>query len=49
MSEIVSPSAYSSAEIRLEEFLDLEQFPIHDLTHPKRAALVKNCRLDLNK
>ena len=49
MSEIVPPSAYSSAEIRLEEFLDLEQFPIHDLTHPKRAALVKNCRLDLNK
>jgi len=35
MSEIVSPSAYSAAEIHLEEFLDLEQFPIHDLTHPK--------------
>ena len=49
MSEIVAHSAYSAAEIRLEEFLDLEQFPIHDLTHPKRAALVKDCRLDLKK
>ena len=49
MSEIVPPSAYSSAEIRLEEFLDLEQFPIHDLTHPKRAEMVKDCRLDLKK
>ena len=44
MSEIVSPSAYSATEIHLEEFLDLEQFPIHDLTHPKRAVLVKDCR-----
>ena len=49
MSEIVAPSAYSAAEICLDEFLDLEQFPIHDLTHPKRTALVKDCRLDLKK
>lgn len=49
MSEIVAHSAYSAAEIRLDEFLDLEQFPIHDLTHPKRAAMVKECRLDLKK
>ena len=49
MSEIVAHSAYSAAEIRLEEFLDLGQFPIHDLTHPKRAEMVKDCRLDLKK
>ena len=30
MSEIVAYSAYSASEIRLDEFLDLEQFPIHD-------------------
>ncbi len=38
MSEIITPSAYSSAEIRLDEFIDLEKFPIHDLTNPNRAS-----------
>ncbi len=47
MSEINVPSAYSSAEIRLDEFIDLEKFPIHDLTNPNRASLVEDCHLDI--
>ncbi len=49
MSEINVPSAYSSAEIRLDEFIDLEKFPIHDLTNPNRASLVEDCHLDIKK
>lgn len=41
------PSAYASAEIRLEEFVDLNCFPIHDLNSPRRAELVAKCRADL--
>ena len=41
------PSAFAAAEIRLEEFIDLQQFPIHDLTHPARNDLVAACRRDL--
>ena len=41
------PSAYAALEIRLEEFIDLDQFPIHDLTSPVRRALVEQCRADL--
>ena len=41
------PSAFAAAEIRLDEFIDLDQFPVHDLTNPKRDALVEQCRADL--
>jgi hypothetical protein len=30
----VGPSAFCSAEIRLDELIDLDKFPIHDLTSP---------------
>ena len=49
MSVISAPSAFSANEIQLEDFLDLERFPIHDLTSKKRAALVADCRKDLEK
>ena len=44
-----TPSAFSALEIRLEDFVDLEQFPIHDLTSDKRHQLVKSCQQDLEK
>jgi len=49
MSLALTPSAFSANEIRLEDFLDLEKFPIHDLTSDKRAALVAQSRKDLDK
>ncbi|MGE4594996.1 MAG: hypothetical protein AAEF23_05710 [Gammaproteobacteria bacterium] len=49
MSVISTPSAFSAHEIRLEDFLDLERFPIHDLTCEKRAKLVAQCRQSLEK
>jgi hypothetical protein len=49
MKKIISPSAFSSFEIRLDEFIDLEEFPIHDLTNPRRELLVNDCRKDLEK
>ena len=49
MSVISAPSAFIANEIQLEDFLDLERFPIHDLTSKKRAALVADCRKDLEK
>lgn len=56
MSELVNfdsyrapapPTAFSAAEIRLEDFIDLDEFPIHDLASPKRQSLVDQCRADL--
>ncbi len=44
----IGPSAFAAAEIRLEDFIDLKQFPIHDLQSPKRRALVEACRHDLS-
>jgi len=41
------PSAYAAAEINLSEFVDLEQFPIHDLDHPRRKELVASARQGL--
>lgn len=41
------PSAFAAAEIRLENFINLEQFPIHDIANPRRAVLVEQCRRDL--
>jgi hypothetical protein len=41
------PTAFSAEEIRLEDFIDLENFPIHDLTSPVRQELVEKCRQDL--
>ena len=41
------PSAFAAAEIRLEDFINLEQFPIHDMANPKRTELVEQCRKDL--
>jgi hypothetical protein len=49
MPVISTPSAFSAHEIRLEDFLDLERFPIHDLTSEKRAKLVAQCRQNLEK
>ena len=49
MTKNASPSAFSSFEIRLDEFIDLEEFPIHDLTSPRREMLVNDCRKDLEK
>lgn len=43
----IKPSAFAAAEIRLEDFIDLDRFPIHDLQSPKRHALVEACRADL--
>ena len=42
------PSAFSAAEIDLEELFDLKEFPIHDLDHPRRKELVKYCRQGLD-
>ncbi|NNC98696.1 MAG: hypothetical protein HKN85_00800 [Gammaproteobacteria bacterium] len=41
------PSAFASAEIQLEDFIDLDRFPIHDLTSPLRREIVEKCRADL--
>jgi hypothetical protein len=49
MSVISTPSAFSANEIRLKDFLDLERFPIHDLTSDKRSDLVVRCRQNLEK
>ena len=49
MAVITTPSAFSANEIKLEDFLDLERFPIHDLTSDKRATLVAQCRQSLEK
>lgn len=43
-----APSAYASAEIRLEDFIDLERFPIHDLNSKRRGELVARCREDMD-
>lgn len=45
---ITGPSAYAAAEIDIAEFLDLDDFPIHDLASPKRAELVAQCQADLS-
>ncbi len=42
------PSAFTAAEIDIEEFLNLEEFPIHDLSSTKRKVLVDACRADLS-
>ncbi len=41
------PSAYAAVEIDLSEFIDLDEFPIHDLGHPKRQELVTEARKGL--
>lgn len=41
------PTAFAALEIRLEDFIDLQRFPIHDLTSPVRQQLVDKCRNDL--
>ncbi len=41
------PSAFSSAEIQLQELIDLQRFPIHDLTSPIRQSLIQNCHAGL--
>ena len=43
----IHASAFAAAEIQLEDFIDLEQFPIHDLTSSIRKELVASCRQDL--
>jgi len=44
----IGPSAYAAVEIDLCEFVDLDQFPIHDLGHPKRQELVAEARNGLD-
>lgn len=44
---LCTPSAFAAAEIRLDEFIDLSQFPIHDLNHPARKELIENCRHEI--
>lgn len=47
--DAAAPSAFAPWEIQLEDFIDLERFPIHDLTSPVRKELVAQCREDLAK
>ena len=49
MTDTAMPSAFSAAEIHIEDFLNLDEFPIHDLTSPRRAELVAHCRDGLDK
>ena len=44
----MGPSIFSGAEIDLEEFLDLAQHPLHDLSSAKRQSLVESCRQQLD-
>lgn len=44
---VTGPSAYTAAEIDLNELIDLDQFPIHDLKNPGRRDLVEKCREEL--
>ncbi len=44
---VAGPSAFTSAEIRLEELINLDEFPLHDLGNPKRSELVRHCRAEL--
>lgn len=48
-ASFVTPSAFSAAEIQIEEFIDLEQFPIHDLNSPRRQELLEHCRKGLRE
>ena len=41
------PSAYAAVEIDLRDFIDLDEFPIHDLGSARRAELVASARADL--
>ncbi|MCO4837587.1 MAG: hypothetical protein KC426_05805 [Oceanospirillaceae bacterium] len=43
-AEASQPSAFAASQIQLSEFIDLEQFPIHDLTSLLRQELVLSCR-----
>ncbi|EAQ66448.1 hypothetical protein MED121_07185 [Marinomonas sp. MED121] len=44
-----APSGKPSNKPSLEAFIDLEQYPIHDLTSPKRHALVERCKEELDR
>ena len=46
-TETFAPSAFAAQEICLQNLIDLERFPIHDLTSPARQLLVNQCRADL--
>ena len=41
------PSAFSAAEINLDELIDLDTFPIHDLTSRARADLVGSAQSEM--
>lgn len=43
------PSIFSGAEIRLEEFLNLEDFPLHDLASTRRREVVEACQAQLQE
>ena len=44
---VTGPSAFAAAEIRIEELINLDQFPIHDIGNPLRKELVMHCRNEL--
>ena len=48
-SLVTGPSAFTGIEIRLEELIDLDQFPLHDLDDPRRKELVMQCRAELEQ
>jgi hypothetical protein len=38
------PTAYAAAEIDLDELVDLDEYPIHDVSDPRRAEVVAEAR-----
>ncbi len=42
------PTAFSAAEIALEEFIDLDAYPIHELTNATRHDLIGDTRRQMN-
>ena len=41
------PTCYAGDEIALEQLIDLDRYPIHDLSSPIRAELIDYCRAQL--
>ena len=43
------PTAFAAAEIDLDEFVDLDAFPLHDVASPTRADLVDAARVEMRE
>jgi hypothetical protein len=43
----IGPTCFHGFEINLEDFIDLNRYPIHDLRSPKRKELVDRCKKEL--